>query len=420
MIPPNDHIRENERLAALASYSILDTFPEEDYDNLTRIAAQICGTSISLVSLLDSNRQWFKSRYGLGVSETPKEYAFCAHAINDANDVFIVQDSRSDERFKDNPLVIGEPRVIFYAGVALCNDEGLPLGTLCVIDHKPKLLSQSQVDSLKALSRQVMNLLQLRKTQVRLKKSVELLNEKNDALEQFAYVAAHDLKSPLNNISSTAELFSDCYADAMDDDGKTMLSFIQGASEKLKTLIDGLLEYSKSESILKEQKSRIDLQELCHEIGGLFSFDMPLSLVLKSKLTSVTMNRTAINQILINLVGNAVKYNDKEAIAIELGVSEDPDHYMFYVRDNGPGIAPKDQDGIFQIFKTLGTTDKFGKQGNGIGLATVKKIIEKLGGTISVSSTPPHGSTFSFQVKKEDASCSDFEVGTEPLSGFVQ
>ena len=159
MIPPKPFPLEKERLAELKSYSILDTLPEEDYDNLTAIAAEICNTEISLISLLDDKRQWFKSHHNLDVSETPKEYAFCAHAINDPKNVFIVQDARNDERFYDNPLVTGEPHVIFYAGVPLLSPKGLPLGTLCVIDHKPKLLSNSQINSLQALSKQVMNIL---------------------------------------------------------------------------------------------------------------------------------------------------------------------------------------------------------------------------------------------------------------------
>ncbi|MER3329975.1 MAG: GAF domain-containing protein, partial [Candidatus Kapaibacterium sp.] len=166
MIGPVDHIKENERLKELESFSILDTLPEEDYDNLTAIAAQICGTPISLVSLLDDKRQWFKSHHGLGVSETPKEFAFCAHAINDNDKVFMIKDAREDERFYDNPLVTDEPFVIFYAGIPLVTDDGLPLGTLCVIDHEPKVLSQSQIDALKALSEQVMNLLRLRKSKM--------------------------------------------------------------------------------------------------------------------------------------------------------------------------------------------------------------------------------------------------------------
>ncbi|NND16744.1 MAG: GAF domain-containing sensor histidine kinase [Eudoraea sp.] len=401
MIPPKDHANEEKRLASLDSYSIMDTLPEEDYDNLTTIAAEICGTPISLVSLLDSDRQWFKSRFGLDAPETPKEYAFCGHAINESDDVFIIQDSRLDERFHDNPLVVGDPRVIFYAGVPLCNDEGLPLGTLCVIDHKPKLLSQNQINCLKALANQVMRLLQLRKTNAQLKKSIEDLDEKNGELEQFAYIAAHDLKSPLNNILGSATILSEGYSKSLDDDGKAMISFIQSASETLKGLIDGLLEYSRSETVLKEEKSKIDLQLLCNDIHGLFCYDNSVSINVKSDLESITLNRTAIDQILINLVGNAIKYSDKEDVKIEFGVSEESDSYQFYVKDNGPGISKEHQNSIFQIFKTLKGSDKFGRKGNGIGLATVKKIVGKMGGTIRVESDPPNGASFIFNIKKE-------------------
>ena len=400
MIAPKDHSNEKERLEALDSYSILDTLPEEDYDNLTAIAAEICGTSISLVSLLDNERQWFKSHHGLGASETPKEFAFCAHAINDDDDIFIVQDSRIDERFHDNPLVIGEPRVIFYAGVPLTTEEGLPLGTLCVIDHKPKLLSQGQLNSLKALSVQVMNLLQLRKSKMLLEKSVEDLKEKNEELERFAFIAAHDLKSPLNTINSTAELFTECYASKFDEDGKTMLGFIQQASHKLTGLIDGLLNYSKSESVLKEGGSKIDLQLLRNDISGLFSYDNSLVLKLNSKLKSIDTNKAAIHQILINLVSNAIKYNDKDEVEIQIEICENKDYYEFSVQDNGPGIAKENKDKIFQIFKIFTPTDKFGQPGNGIGLATVKKIIGKMGGTINLESAKGKGCQFNFNIKK--------------------
>ena len=399
MIPPKDHSKEKERLAALDSYSILDTLPEEDYDNLTAIAAEICGTPISLVSLLDNERQWFKSHHGLGATETPKEFAFCAHAINQ-DDIFIVQDARTDERFHDNPLVIGEPKVIFYAGVPLATEEGLPLGTLCVIDHKPKLLSQGQMDSLKVLSQQVMNLLHLRKSNIMLKKSVEDLKEKNEELERFAYIAAHDLKSPLNTINTTAELFTECYASKFDEDGKNMLGFIQKASSKLTGLIDGLLNYSKSESVLKEGGSKIDLQELRNDISGLFSYDNSLVLELNSKLKSINTNKAAIHQILINLVSNAIKYNDKDEVEMQIEICENEDFYEFSVQDNGPGIALKDQDKIFQIFKVLAPADKFGEPGNGIGLATVKKIIEKMEGTINLVSAKGEGCQFNFNLKK--------------------
>jgi signal transduction histidine kinase len=141
--------------------------------------------------------------------------------------------------------------------------------------------------------------------------------------------------------------------------------------------------------------------KLCNEIGGLFAFDTSLSLVLKSELSNITINRSAIDQILINLVSNAIKYNDKNEVIIELGVMEAEDVYEFYVKDNGPGMEKEHQSKIFQIFQTLGTKDKFGKAGNGIGLATVKKIVDKMGGVIRVDSNTSSGSTFIFSLKKE-------------------
>ncbi len=384
----------------MRSYSILDTLPESDYDNITKIAAEICGTPISLISLIDDKRQWFKSHHGLDATETPKEYAFCGHAINTPNDVFIVQDARKDERFHDNPLVTGDPHVIFYVGVPLVSEAGLPLGTLCVIDHKPNLLSQSQISSLSALSNQVINLLELRKSKQQLERTIMELEEKNEGLERFAVVAAHDLKTPLINISSLAQLFQNQYKDILDSEGLEMLEMIIGSSGNLIGLIDGLLQYSKSESLLREGKSDIELQMLRTDLEGLFNYDHQLKLVLKSDLTKIKAHKTALHQILINLITNAIKYHDKETVEIELGVSESDTHFLFYVKDNGPGIETIHQERIFKIFEKLAATDKFGVRGNGIGLATVKKIVEKLGGAIRVESDLGKGAKFIFSLEK--------------------
>lgn len=255
MKPPKELEKEIERLKELASYSILDTLTEDDYDNLTKIASEICKTPISLISFLDEKRIWFKSHHGLDVNETQKEYAFCAHAIHKPNEIFIVEDSRKDERFYDNPLVIGDPKVVFYAGIPLVSDNGLPLGTLCVIDHEPKVLNEKQLQSLTALSTQVMVLLRLRKKKIKLEKALSDLEEKNKSLEKFAQVAAHDLKSPLIGISSLTKLFSERYSDKIDANGKKMLGVIENASIKLQQLIEGLLENSRSEQLLKEKNS---------------------------------------------------------------------------------------------------------------------------------------------------------------------
>jgi diguanylate cyclase (GGDEF)-like protein len=159
---------EPARLRALNQYEILDTEAEEAFDELTRLAAYICGTPISTVTLVDGHRQWFKSKVGLTPNQTPREFAFCAHAIaNDragnTNSAFVIPDAVKDSRFANNPLVLGDPHVRFYAGLPLTNPEGFNLGTLCVIDRSPRDLSPEQIEALRILSRQVMAQMELRK-----------------------------------------------------------------------------------------------------------------------------------------------------------------------------------------------------------------------------------------------------------------
>ena len=400
MIIPEKYKNEDERIKLLESYSILDTLPEIDYDNLTAIAAEICGTPISLISFVDKERQWFKSHHGLNVSETPRDYSFCAYAINDPDNVFIIDDSRKDVRFYDNPIVSGDPNVIFYAGVPLINENGLPLGTLCVIDHKPKTLTPNQIRSLKALSDQTMKLLDLRLKSMELEKTMVKLEKKNQELEIFANIAAHDLKSPLANISGLADFFIENYGPTINEEGHEIIQLIISSSDKLREMIDGLLEFSKTDKIVTENKTEVNLQILKNEISNLFVFKNNCSITFKSNTDSVKTNKTAIEQILINLVANAIKYNDKEHAAIEIEVLEEDDFYKISVDDNGPGILKDNHEIIFQIFEVVSNQDRFGKKGNGIGLATVKKIVEDLGGTIRVESEMGKGSKFIFTIAR--------------------
>lgn len=400
MISPKEHDREKERIKELESYSIMDTLSEADYDNLTAIASEICGTPVSLVSLVDDKRQWFKSHHGVEATETPKEFAFCGHAINDPSDIFIIPDARKDERFHDNPIVVEHPNVVFYAGVPLLGNDRLPLGTLCVIDQKPKLLSQGQRDSLIALANQVMNLLKHRRDKMQLEEALNTLEEKNQELEQFAMIAAHDLKSPLKNIVVMLDIFAKEYGSAIDKTGKEMLELIDKSADRLKRLIDGLLEYSSSGKKIREQYSTIDLKLLMDDVAGLFTFDENNKITLISSLKEIHTNKTAVEQILINLIGNAIKYSDEGLVEIEIRISENDSFYEFQVEDNGWGIDPEFTHKIFQIFEVVVTKDKFGQTGNGIGLATVKKIVEALGGTIRVESELGKGSKFTFTLDK--------------------
>lgn len=173
---------EQQRLSALREYQILDTLPEPAYDDITRIAAQICDTPIALISLVDEDRQWFKSHLGIEASETPRDRAFCAHAILEPDSLFVIEDAVADSRFADNPLVTGPPGIRFYAGAPLVTADGHALGTLCVIDREPRRLTEAQRESLKALARQVIAQMELRRSVDSLQRSAESLEAANETL----------------------------------------------------------------------------------------------------------------------------------------------------------------------------------------------------------------------------------------------
>jgi len=158
---------EAERLAALKEYHILDTGTEQSYDDIVILAAHICGVPIAMISLVDDTRQWFKSKVGVEQQQTPRDVAFCAHAILQTEPL-IVRDATKDQRFADSALVTDEPHIRFYAGFPLINAEGLALGTLCVVDRQPSQLSPEQLKTMQALSRQVMALLEFRRVSARL------------------------------------------------------------------------------------------------------------------------------------------------------------------------------------------------------------------------------------------------------------
>ena len=203
MIPAKP-ANEQQRLATLRGYEILDTEPEAAFDDLTLLASYICQTPVALISLIDADRQWFKSKIGVSVTETSRDIAFCATAILQP-DVFVVPDTSQDERFAENPLVVFEPKVRFYAGATLMTG-GQALGTLCVVDRVPRELSQEQLEALRALSRQVLAQLELRRNLMRLERSLAA----RDRAEVEKELTLRELRAALANIRTLEGLLPIC------------------------------------------------------------------------------------------------------------------------------------------------------------------------------------------------------------------
>lgn len=396
MQEPRDHHREQERIAALKSYGVLDTLPELDYDNITELASHITGKPISLVSLVDEYRQWFKSRHGWDAEETPREYSFCAHAINSDEKVFEIKDARKDTRFADNPMVTQDPNIAFYAGVPLETEDGLPLGSLCVIDKEPGSLSTSQKNALSALGRQVMNLLELRKKKSALEEKMGLLERQNKHLERFAALAAHDLKSPLNNIEGFADFLTDAYKQALGKEGQEIVEQIGSSAQRLKELVDGLLSHSRSQKLAEEQTEQIDLHALKDKLRGLLPYQNNLKLDWDIESSVITSNREVLERILLNLLSNAVKYNPGDNPWVGVSMHKDPGQFTWRVCDNGPGIPKNKQKAVFQLFETAGQEDRYGQKGTGIGLATVHRLVGDLGGQLEIENSSEDGTCFRF------------------------
>ncbi|SIQ73487.1 GAF domain-containing sensor histidine kinase [Maribacter ulvicola] len=432
MIAAKINDREKERLALINSYSVLDTLPEKDYDNLTQLAAEICQTPISLITLLDEKRQWFKSHYGLEASETPIEDAFCVHAITGDDTIFITEDARRDERFQDNPLVTGDPNVVFYAGIPLKSTSGLAFGTLCVIDNKPRILTDSQKESLNILSEQVINLLELRKNKLelerahrKLKKFSKKLEKKvfqrtnqleiktiklelmiND-LESFNHICSHDLQEPLRKIQMFISQVSDTEFNNLSEAGKHKLERIDLSAARMRNLIQDLMAYGSTE-IIDNSLTNISLKKLVLDVKDVLSEELKehKTVLRVPKDCEITVRPIQFKQLLFNLFTNAIKFTkkkDRPAIKVSgkvvsgadypaLKLSENTQYSRIEVSDNGIGFDQKYESKIFEIFQRLHNDEEY--QGTGIGLAIVKRIVTTHNGQIKVESNLGEGAKF--------------------------
>ncbi|XOV93490.1 MAG: GAF domain-containing protein [Bacteroidota bacterium] len=210
---PKIQSNEKDRLQNLNKFEILDSHSQLEYDQITYLATLVCSTPIALISFIDHDRQWIKSKIGITKSQYPRAISFCAHTINDEKGFMEVENAHGDLRFNDNPLVTESPQICFYAGVNLITSEGFPIGTLSVIDHKPRKLNEDELLGLEALSGQIMKLLELRLKNIEMNSKLAEFRGKIEELDLLTKALSHDLEQPFKALEGFKKLLEKKHTD---------------------------------------------------------------------------------------------------------------------------------------------------------------------------------------------------------------
>ena len=389
MIVPALPDNERERLDALYSYGILDTDAESDFDELIKLASHICETPISLITLVDEDRQWFKAKLGLDVGETNREVAFCAHAIHQ-DDLMVVDDALLDPRFVDNPLVTGAPDIRFYAGMPLSTPTGYKLGTLCVIDSKPHQLTPMQREALEILGKQAMKLIELRRRNQEMKRLAELH-------KRLLSIIGHDLRGPTASIHNLLEIAMDGQLPM--DHFKRLLPELQKSVDSSIQLLNNLLDWASSQlSGRKIGKKPIPLKQMVEHIRDTYAAEFhekgnQIDCFLQDKDTALG-DRHMSDFILRNLLMNANKFMDNGAVSVR--AANDDLGVVITVSDHGKGIPPDVLSKLFSWESRTTTVGSAGEHGSGLGLPMCHEFAKSQGGDRWAESTVGEGSSFFF------------------------
>lgn len=387
---------EQERLNALNEYHILDTPAERDFDEIAELASIICETSISTVTLIDEARQWFKAKVGLDIPETSRDIAFCSHVINQ-DSMMVVPDASKDDRFHDNPLVTGSPDIRFYAGMPLVTPDGYNIGTLCVIDTKPKNLLPHQLFALQVLSKQVIK-------QMELRKKVFELERLNDTHRKLLSVIGHDLRSPLTSLYGLLEL-SEKY-DLPPEEFKAKLPEVRQGFTAANSLLGNLLEWATSQFEHNGIKRKIiSLRHVVDQIiaDNQQQFDKKNNEVenLVDTTCQVLADEHMLRTVLRNLLMNANKFTNDGRIKISNAAVDTMTEIC--IADTGVGMDQLQVSKMFNWDKRTSTKGTSGERGSGFGLLVSQEFVEKNGGRMWVESVPMEGSKFYFTLHQYHA-----------------
>lgn len=395
LLPEN----ELERLENLRYLEILDTINEEIFDNIVQIASAICETPIALISLIDTDRQWFKARIGLDPAETPRDVAFCAHAIL-GETLFEIPDSRKDERFHDNPLVTGSPNVVFYAGQPLKTSQNHNIGTLCVLDYKPKILTDAQKNLLEKLSKQVVQLMELKVKASELESARKEAVAANQSKLDFIAAISHDIRNPLNSLFGLADILD---ISETDPEKKIIISQFKNSADIILRIVNDIIDLSRFESQGLQESNRIfALDQTLVSIITFFraeakrkgiEFDFFRAPEIRNFYFS---DERKIEKILWNLLSNAFKFTSSGKVTFRIE-TEDKDptgcKIKITIEDTGPGIAPEVLPNLFQKYASF-SPKEVEMAGSGLGLSIVQSSLNALGGTIETTSQKGLGTKF--------------------------
>ncbi|AGP78851.1 MAG: response regulator [Gammaproteobacteria bacterium] len=407
---------EDERLAELLSYDVLDTEAEQLFDDLTTLASQICDTPIALISLIDPDRQWFKSRVGLDAEETSREIAFCSHAILQ-DDVFEIPNASLDPRFHDNPLVTGAPDIRFYAGAPLVSPSGHAIGTLCTIDRKPRKLTESQKTSLQTLSKSVVAHLELKRKNRELERTSQFRSD-------FLSYVSHEIRTPLNAINTFSRLLEgEAQKLKLPESFTTPLSHVTQSGERLLEIVNSVLDIKQIEAgkmrVMPRAVSTHDffthlfsLTKIRAEDGGI-----TFTSTIDSRVPdTLFFDDTKFGQVSLNLLSNAIKFTNPGK-SVNAQVKYKNDKLIFNVIDQGIGISEEDQKRLFTPFERMENAHQI--SGTGLGLNISKRLIELMDGTIKVSSKVNEGTRISVTLPSDVLTANEF-AKAQPQSFVAQ